>query len=260
MSESAVLLELAVRVAHAAGGLLLERFGEPQAGLSAKSSRTDLVSDADRAAEGLIVGMIRAERPDDGILAEEGAAADSATGVRWLVDPLDGTINYLWGVPHWSVSIAATADGGGAVGVVHDPSRGETFTAASEAGAHLDGTLLELSASDDVSEALVGTGFSYVSQQRSRQARRLVGWLPQVRDVRRFGSAALDLAWVAAGRLDAFYETGLSAWDWAAGALLVREAGGTITQLAAEPGGVDGILAARPGLAEPLLRLVRPNS
>jgi len=253
-------LDLAVRAAHAAGALLLDRFGGPQAGLSAKSSRTDLVSDADRAAEELIVGMIRRERPDDGILAEEGAAADSTTGMGWLVDPLDGTINYLWGVPHWAVSIAATDDGGDLVGVVHDPNRGETFTAVRGAGARLDGARLRLSPSDDLSEALVGTGFSYVAEQRARQATMLVDWLPTVRDVRRFGSAALDLAWVAAGCLDAFYETGLSAWDWAAGAMLVREAGGTITQLPAEPGGAAGILAARPGLTTPMLRLLRAGS
>lgn len=204
--------------------------------------------------------MIRRERPDDGILAEEGAAADSATGIGWLVDPLDGTINYLWGVPHWSVSIAATDDEGDAVGVVHDPSRGETFIAARRAGARLDGARLRLAPNDDLSEALVGTGFSYVAEQRARQANLLVDWLPNVRDVRRFGSAALDLAWVAAGRLDAFYETGLSAWDWAAGAMLVREAGGTITQLPAEPGGADGILAARPGLTTPMLGLLRAGA
>jgi myo-inositol-1(or 4)-monophosphatase len=260
MSEVAEFLDLAVRASHAAGALLLDRFGGPQAGLSAKSSRTDLVSDADRAAEELIVGMIRRERPDDGILAEEGAAADGATGMGWLVDPLDGTINYLWGVPHWSVSVAATDDEGDVVGVVHDPNRGETFTAARGAGARLDGTRLQLSPSSDPSEALVGTGFSYVAEQRARQATLLVDWLPNVRDVRRFGSAALDLAWVAAGRLDAFYETGLSTWDWAAGAMLVREAGGTVTQLPAEPGGADGILAARPGLTETLLCLVRAGS
>ena len=259
MSPTPALLDLAVRAAHAAGALLLDRFGGHQSGLSSKSSRTDLVSDADRAAEDLIVGMIRSERSDDGFLAEEGAVAGGATGVRWLVDPLDGTINYLWGIPHWSVSIAATSDAGDLVGVVHDPNRGETFTAANGAGAHLDGTRLERAASNDVSEALVGTGFSYVAEQRSRQAGRLVDWLPRVRDVRRFGSAALDLAWVAGGRLDAFYETGLSPWDWAAGAMLVREAGGAVTQLPAEPGGADGILAARPGLTDPLLELIRPR-
>ncbi len=255
MSEDG-LLELAVRAATAAGELLRERFGGPQAGLSAKSSRTDLVSDADRAAEALILELIRGERPQDGLLAEEGGSADSASGVRWVVDPLDGTINYLWGIPHWSVSIAATGPGGDLVGVVHDPMRGETFTAA-QGAARLDGERLELAGSGAVAEALVGTGFSYVAERRARQASLLVDWLPGVRDVRRFGSAALDLAWVAAGRLDAFYETGLSAWDWAAGAMLVRAAGGTVTHLPAEPGGADGVMAARPGLAEPLLRMIR---
>ena len=250
------LLDLATRAARAAGGLLRDRFGGPQAGLSAKSSRTDLVSDADRAAEALILELIRDERPQDGLLAEEGGSADGASGVRWIVDPLDGTINYLWGIPHWSVSIAATGPDGDLIGVVHDPMRDETFTAAGGA-AHLDGERLTLAASGAVAEALVGTGFAYVAEQRARQASLLVDWLPEVRDVRRFGSAALDLAWVAGGRLDAFYETGLSAWDWAAGAMLVRAAGGTVTHVPAESGGADGVLAARPGLGEPLLRVIR---
>lgn len=248
---------VAIRVATAAGELLRDRFGGPQAGLSAKSSRTDLVSDADRDAEALIVDMLRRERPDDGLLGEEGGSVDDASGIRWLVDPLDGTINYLWGIPHWSVSVAATGPDGDLVGVVHDPMRGETFTAVAD-DARLDGARLVLTPSDVLSEALVGTGFSYVAEQRRRQATLLVDWLPQVRDVRRFGSAALDLAWVAAGRLDGFYETGLSAWDWAAGAMLVRAAGGTVTHLPAEPGGADGVLAARPGLTAPLLGLLRP--
>ena len=250
------LRDLAIRITTAAGELLRDRFGGPQAGLSAKSSRTDLVSDADRDAEALIVDMLRRERPDDGLLGEEGGSVDGASGIRWLVDPLDGTINYLWGIPHWSVSVAATGPDGDLVGVVHDPMRGETFSAVA-ADARLDGERLVLTPSDDLSEALVGTGFSYVAEQRSHQATLLVDWLPQVRDVRRFGSAALDLAWVAAGRLDGFYETGLSPWDWAAGAMLVRAAGGTVTHLPAEPGGADGVLAARPGLAAPLLGVLR---
>ena len=134
---SAELLELARAAARAAGELLLERFGDPASGVAAKSSRTDLVSDADRDAEALVLGMIPAERPGDAMLAEEGGGGAGRTGISWLVDPLDGTINYLWGVPQWSVSIAARDERGGLVGVVHDPCRGETFTAVRGAGARL---------------------------------------------------------------------------------------------------------------------------
>ncbi len=255
MSDLATLLDLARRAARAAGELLQERFGGPQSGLDSKSSRTDLVSDADRDAEALLVGMLRAERPDDGLLAEEGSTADGTTGVRWIVDPLDGTINYLWGIPHWSVSIAATDDVGDLVAAVFDPCRDEMFTASRGGGAWLGDARLRLTPSDDLAEALVGTGFAYVAEERMRQAETLRRFLPHVRDVRRFGSAAIDLAWVAAGRLDAFYETGLSPWDWAGGSALIREAGGTATTLttANRP---DGFLAARPGLASHLLRLI----
>ncbi len=257
MNDPTALLALAVRAAQAAGDLLLERFGGPPSGLAAKSSRTDLVSDADRDAEALLVGMLQAERPHDGLIAEEGSRTESATGVRWLVDPLDGTTNYLWGVPHWSVSIAATDDDGDLAAVVHDACRGETFTASRAGGAWRGDTRLTLTPGRELAEALVGTGFAYVADERALQAETLQRFLPHVRDVRRFGSAALDLAWVAAGRLDAFYETGLEVWDWAAGSALVRQAGGTVATVAAD-GRPDTVLASRPGLGEPLLALVRP--
>jgi myo-inositol-1(or 4)-monophosphatase len=255
VSDLTALLDLATRAARAAGTLLQEGFGGPQSGLDSKSSRTDLVSDADRDAEALLVGILRAERPDDGLLAEEGSAATGTTGVRWIVDPLDGTINYLWGIPHWSVSVAATDDVGDLVAAVFDPCRGELFTASRGRGAWLADSRLTLTPSDDLAEALVGTGFAYVAEERERQAETLRRFLPHVRDVRRFGSAALDLAWVAAGRLDAFYETGLSPWDWAGGSALIREAGGTATTLTTEDR-LGGFLAARPGLAAQLLRLI----
>ena len=255
MSEIATLLDLATRAARAAGELLLARFGGTHSGLDSKSSRTDLVSDADRDAETLLVGMLRAERPDDGMLAEEGSTATGTTGVRWLVDPLDGTINYLWAIPHWAVSVAAVDDDGDLAAAVFDPCRDEMFTASRGEGAWLGDRRLTLTPSEDLAEALVGTGFSYVATERERQAETLRRFLPHVRDVRRFGSAAIDVAWVAAGRLDAFYETGLSPWDWAGGSALVREAGGTATTLH-QAGRPEGFIAARPGLAKPLRALI----
>ncbi len=245
------LLALAESVAREAGALLLERFGGPATGISSKSSRTDLVSDADRAAEALIVERIRRARPGDAILAEEGGGGEGASGLRWLVDPLDGTINYLWGIPQWSVSVAAADADGPVVGVVHDPPRGETFTARRGEGARLGDRRLRLDAGPALDRALVATGFSYRAERRAVQARLLTRVLPAVRDVRRFGSAAIDLAWLAAGRVDGYYETGLNPWDWAAGGLLVREAGGVVVQPAE-----DTLVAAAPGLIEPLLALV----
>jgi myo-inositol-1(or 4)-monophosphatase len=257
VSEDA-LLELAVRTARAAGELLLERFHAPASGLVAKTSRTDLVSDADRDAERLIVAAIRAERPDDAIVAEEGGGGAGAgrQSLRWLVDPLDGTINYLWGIPHWAVSLAVLDAGGGLVGVVHDPGRGETFTAVRGRGARLGDRSLALAPAPALGEALVGTGFSYRPEVRARQARRLARVLPAVRDVRRAGSAALDLAWVACGRLDGFFETALAPWDSAAGAILVVEAGGAVEELPPSDGEPTGIVAGRPGLVGPLRALI----
>jgi myo-inositol-1(or 4)-monophosphatase len=249
---SADLLAVALDAARAAGGLLLERAREPATGLATKTSRTDLVSDADRAAEALIVEVILAARPDDALVAEEGAGAAGGSGVRWLVDPLDGTINYLWGVPQWCVSVAALDDEGGLAAVVHDPSRGETFTATRGGGARLDGEPVRVRPAPDLSEALIGTGFDYRAEERARQARLLIRVLPAVRDVRRLGAAALDLAWVAAGRLDGYFETGLKPWDRAAGELIVREAGGLVLDIDR-----SGVVAGGPGLAEPLRALVQ---
>jgi myo-inositol-1(or 4)-monophosphatase len=245
------LLELALEAATAAGSLLLERAGGPVSGLASKSSRTDLVSDADRDAEELILRTIRAERPGDAITAEEGGAAEGGSGLRWLIDPLDGTINYLWNVPHWCVSVAARDDEGALLGVVHDPSRGETFHAVRGGGARLGDATLAMGAGPPLGEALVGTGFEYRVEERARQAARVATVLPRVRDVRRFGAAALDLAWLAAGRLDGFYESSLNPWDWAAGELLVREAGGVVRALPPR-----GVVAAGPELIGPLAELV----
>lgn len=250
------LLELALGLARAAGELLLERFGGPPSGVSAKTTRTDLVSDADRDAEALILARLTAARPGDAIVAEEGGASFGHGGLSWLVDPLDGTINYLWGIPHWSVSVAAADDAGPLVGVVHDSCRGETFSALRGGGAWLGETRLQLDPGPPLEEALIGTGFNYDAAERARQAARLTQVLPAVRDLRRYGSAALDLAWVAAGRLDGYFETGLNAWDWAAGRLLVAEAGGTVWELPAAGGSPGGVGAARPGLAEPLAGLL----
>ncbi|MSO43963.1 MAG: inositol monophosphatase [Thermoleophilia bacterium] len=256
-SAAAAALALALRAAVLAGDLLVDRFERPAEGLTIKSTSTDLVSDADRAAEDIILTMIRDERPGDAILSEEsGAAEDGTTGIRWLVDPLDGTTNYLWGYPQWAVSIACQDAVGGLMGVVYDPIRGETFSATRGAPAQLNGRDLVLEPSTDLGQALLGTGFGYDATRRRRQALRMAGVLPHVRDIRRGGSAALDMAWVACGRLDAYYEFGVKPWDVAAGAVVVISAGGTVQDIPAGIEGAPGTLAARPGLAEPLRTVV----
>jgi myo-inositol-1(or 4)-monophosphatase len=249
------LLELALGAARDAGVLLLERFGGPASGVESKSSTTDMVSDADRAAERLLRDRIAAARPQDGILGEEGANVPGTSGLRWVVDPLDGTTNYLFGYPVWSVSVACEDDRGGVVAVVHDPVRRETFAAARGAGATLNGAPVHTRQPRGLDRALIGTGFAYAPDDRGFQARVLTRLLPRVRDVRRGGSAALDLAWVACGRLDGFYEWGIKHWDRAAGMLLVTEAGGAVSVF--EPDGLDPcVVAADAGQHDALRDLV----
>jgi myo-inositol-1(or 4)-monophosphatase len=251
------LLELAVGAAHTAGALLAERFGRPQSGVAEKSSSTDMVSDADRDAERLLLDSILGARPDDGLIAEESGHRPGRTGLVWVIDPLDGTTNYLYGNPEWSVSIACRDEQGGLLGVVYDPCRDETFTARRGAGAELNGSPARVSGGDNLARALVGTGFAYVPRRRALQADALRDVLPVVRDIRRGGSAALDLAWVACGRLDGFFESGIRDWDRAAGMTLVTEAGGVTGIL--DPGldGADCVVAAGAGIYDALRDLVR---
>jgi myo-inositol-1(or 4)-monophosphatase len=246
-------LELAERVARVAGELLLERYGSPARGVGRKSSSTDMVSDADREAEAVIAGLLRAERPDDGILAEEGSTREGISGRRWVVDPLDGTTNFLYGFPAWAVSVALEDGDGGIAAVVHDALRDETFGAARGDGCSLNGHPVEVREPPPLERALIATGFGYDPGRRADQAEVLRRVLPRVRDVRRAGAAALDLAWVAAGRLDGYYERGLKPWDWAAGRLLVSEAGGAVADL---PGDPPGLVATAPELLDDLIELV----
>jgi len=241
---------IAEEAARAAGALLLERFGTERA-LDTKSSPTDLVSEADLLAERTIRDLLARRAPDDAIMGEEGADTPGASGRRWIVDPLDGTINFLYGIPQWAVSVACE----GVAGVVFDPNRDELFIAA-DGRAELNGEALQASRCDDLSRALVGTGFGYEAHVRRAQAEIVARVLPQVRDIRRAGSAALDLAWAAAGRLDAFYEFGVKPWDIAAGTLLCSAAGLEVRELQATDALPAGVLVAPPALVEPLLALV----
>ncbi|MDQ6659107.1 MAG: inositol monophosphatase [Actinomycetota bacterium] len=245
-SLTELLVELAVRAAKAAGAELLERYGRIQ-GLTTKSSDTDPVSDADRAAERLLVELISAERPDDAMIGEEGTNTRGSSGLTWVVDPLDGTVNYLYELDNFSVSVAVEDSGGGIVGVVFDPVTDRTFSAVRGSGAVLNGRPIRCNEPVQMPTAMIATGFGYDPQRRAAQGAFVAGLLPRVRDIRRFGSAALDLCAVACGHVDAYFEEGINHWDHAAGGLIVREAGGLMTPYT-PTGAEQGWLAAGPTL------------
>ena len=245
------LLALATRLAREAGALALAMREGVATGPS-KSSPTDVVTAADRAVERLLVEGVRAARPDDGLLGEEGTSTAGTSGLRWVVDPIDGTVNYLYGIPHWAVSIAVEHERRPVVGVVLDPPKGELFTAVVGRGAWLDGRRLACSGATDLGHALVATGFGYDARRRTVQARLATHVLPRVRDLRRLGAGALDLCAVAAGRVDAYYEQGLSPWDLSAGGLVATEAGAVLSGLGGDPSGYPMVLASAPGVRDAL--------
>ncbi len=253
-------MTLAEEAARAAGAVLLDRWRTPATGVMEKSSATDPASDADRAAEVAIIRCIHEARPHDAILAEEGGASHGDSGVRWLIDPLDGTVNYLYGVPQWSVSIAALEGNEAVAGAALDPVRDELFVASRGGGAWCGVERLSVSSETDLARVLLMTGFSYVAEERVVQARQQAQLVARVRDLRRFGSAALDLAWTAAGRADAYLETVANPWDWAAGVLLVREAGGQVSEVPGVRSGVPGLLASGPGVHEALFALAHAGA
>jgi myo-inositol-1(or 4)-monophosphatase len=247
------LRALAEAVAREAGTLLRASFEGPELRVSSKSTPTDLVSEADHAAERLIRERIAAARPDDGVLGEEGGDRAGTSGVRWVVDPLDGTVNFLFGIPQWAVSIACEDPDGALAGVVYDPLRDELFSVERHGTPTRDGAPITCSTREDLATALVGTGFGYDTDVRRAQAAVAARLLPDVRDVRRFGSAAIDLAWTACGRLDAYYEHGLNAWDLAAGRLLCERAGLEVHPLDPVGPSGPGVLVSPPALSAPLL-------
>jgi len=212
------------------------------------------VTATDRAVEQLIVQRLRERRPDDLVLGEEygGAEAGGDGQVRWVLDPIDGTVNFVYGLPHYAVSIAAEVDGVMVAGVVRNAASGEEWTAVRDGGAWRDGNRLGGSGVTELSQALVATGFGYDSARRAHQAKVIVHVLPRIRDIRRFGAAALDLCAAAEGRVDAFFEKGLGPWDSAAGGLIAAEAGLRVTGLAGRPPSPDMVLAAPPAIYQEL--------
>jgi len=272
VSEQEALLELAVEAARLGGGLLADRAARgAERSVESKSTPTDLVSEADVSSQRAIRALLSRRRPEDGFLGEEeGTDEPGRSGLRWIVDPLDGTVNFLFGIPQWSVSVAVADAQGTIAGAVFDPNRDELFTAARGASALLHGPRGELelhgrgvdphgedsTGGQGLATAMVATGLSYDAGVRAAQAEVLKRLIPKVRDVRRFGSAALDLRWTAAGRFDAYYERTVKPWDIAAGELVCRRAGLDVLELPELDGLPWGILAARPGLARSLSEIV----
>lgn len=227
------LLALAVRLAREAGGV--HAAGRRAAlRIETKSSPTDLVSQVDREAERLIVDQLARLRPNDALLAEEGALSDGASGVRWIIDPLDGTTNYVYGYPAYCVSIAVEVDDEPCIGVIYDSSAGALYQAVAGFGAVCDGRPIKARRGVELGRALVATGFSYLPERRRLQGRAVTHLLGRIRDIRRGGSAALDLCRVATGQVDAFYELYLNRWDYAAGAVIAQEAGAEVVLLDTE--------------------------
>jgi myo-inositol-1(or 4)-monophosphatase len=255
VSEPAELLPVAEEAARVAGVLLRERFESgPERAVHAKSTPTDLASEADLAAEAAIRDLLAEQRPGDALLAEEGGGDEAVEPgrVRWIVDPLDGTINFLFGIPQWCVSIACEDERGTLAGVVFDPMRGELFCATLDGPALLNGVPLSPRGETPLAQSLLATGFAYDEAVRERQADIVGRLVPRVRDIRRMGSAALDLAWLAAGRYDAYFERTVQVWDVAAGMLIARRAGLDVRRLDERDGLPWGVAAGRANLLDAL--------
>ena len=252
------LLAIARDVALQAGALAKQRRSEGVAVAASKSSPVDIVTEADRETERLIRSLLADKRPDDGFFGEESDASSSSSGLHWIVDPIDGTVNFLYGIPHYAVSIAVVEgepdplSWRALAAAVVNPASGEVFTATDGGGAFLHDSPIRVAESVELSQALVATGFAYDSAMRGRQGAVVAQLLPEVRDIRRQGTASLDLCFVASGRLNAYFERTLSPWDHAAGALIAREAGARVSGLNGAAPSKDFIIAAEPSLADRL--------
>jgi myo-inositol-1(or 4)-monophosphatase len=260
-TEPAALLELAIATAREAAVLVAEGRASAAERVDVKSSPVDVVTAVDTASEALVVGRLLGARPDDGILGEEGTARPGTSGVRWIIDPIDGTVNFLYGYPAYAVSIAAEVDGAVVAGVVANVATGELFSATAGGGSVLAApgaapVPLAGSAPSSLDLSLVATGFGYGAEQRRAQGAVVAELLPRVRDIRRGGSSALDLCTAAAGRVDAYYELGLKHWDHAAGALVAAEAGLVVTGLDGRPFAEPMAVAVAPSIADEFLGLL----
>lgn len=261
MELGAELEAVAIDIVRQAGALLTNR--PATLTFTTKSSAVDVVTEMDKASEELVKGYLMRERPGDGLLGEEGADLPSSTGITWIVDPIDGTVNYLYGLPGWNISIAAVRDGVTIAGAVYAPllEGGLLWSACRGGGARLRRGVsgaIAISANADVplERALLATGFSYATETRRKQGARFAALIPQVRDIRRMGAAAVDLCLVASGMVDGYFEEELAPWDLAAGELIAREAGALVTNGAGGPAGREMVVAAHPSLHREILALL----
>jgi myo-inositol-1(or 4)-monophosphatase len=244
------LVDIATAIGREAGALVQRMRASAVVSFDTKSTSTDVVTAADRASEQLVRTRLSELRPGEPVLGEE-EGGTVVEGLTWVVDPIDGTVNYLYGIPWYSVSIAAQLDGESVAGAVFEPATGRMWTAARGYGSFLDGSPLRVSATTDLSLSLLGYGFAYRPERRQRQADTWAGMATRVRDLRRAGAASLDLCSVAAGRLDAYAEHALGRWDWAAGGLIASEAGAVVRLPGSSPElGQDATFAATPGIAD----------
>ena len=259
-ADPVALRDLAIELAREAGEVAFA--GRRSAartsdlGSATKSSLTDVVTEFDRAAEASIVDRLRRERPGDAIVGEEGTDQAGTTGVAWFIDPIDGTTNFVYDLPTWCCSVGVAVDGAMVAGAVHIPPLGELFAAALGHGATLNGAPIAPAATSDIGLALVATGFSYLADNRRAHAAAVAGLIGEIRDIRRMGSAAIDLCFVAAGRLDVYFERHLNPWDMAAGELIAREAGAITSDFAGGPVRPAETLAAAPGIHAAMLDLL----
>jgi myo-inositol-1(or 4)-monophosphatase len=219
-----------------------------------------MVTQYDKASEDMITAGLRELRPEDGIVGEEGASCDGTSGITWHIDPIDGTSNFYFDIPMWAVSIGAVDEHGPIAGAVYAPAFGDMFTAARGEGASLNGNRISVRDNTVLSDALVCTGFSYHVDQREAHAQRVATMVGQIRDIRRFGAAAIDLCFVACGRLDAYFEEHLNSWDLVAGQVIATEAGAVVTNFSGDTVTPQEVLATQPGVQKALIQLIADST
>ncbi|MEN9552633.1 MAG: hypothetical protein RLY24_228 [Actinomycetota bacterium] len=260
MTSSRDLLVVAEDLARAAGDMALRGRKSGDVAATTKSSPTDMVTQYDKASEELITSGLSSRRPHDGIIGEEGASVSGSSGITWHIDPIDGTSNFYFDIPMWAVSIGAVDENGPLVGVVYAPALGEMYTAIRGEGAFLNGSPIHVRDNSELSDALVCTGFSYRVHERTQHAQRVAQMVTHIRDIRRFGAAAIDLCFVACGRYDAYFEEHLHSWDLVAGQVIATEAGAIVTNYAGESVTPAQVLAAQPGIQQQLIQLIAQSS
>ena len=260
MSLAGDLRVIAEQLAQSAGDMALRGRKSGELSATTKSSPTDMVTMYDTASENMIIEGLATHRPDDSIIGEEGAHTDGTTGLTWHIDPIDGTSNFYFDIPMWAVSIGVADSEGPLAGAVYAPALGEMFSAARGEGASLNGASISVRRNSTLSDALVCTGFSYRAHERGAHAQRVANMITEIRDIRRFGAAAIDLCFVACGRYDAYFEEHLHSWDLVAGHIIATEAGALVTDYAGRTVTPAQVLAAQPGIQQELIALIARTS